>query len=269
MRYPEDLFKVQRNMLAAYHVTDAKTFYEGNDQWKVPEDPENKPNKQPPYRLSVRDALRRPEPGVLADQRVYVPQKRQNLASFISVDADAAHERLRQDPDPAAAEQHPGAGPVADREPVRQRPARSSDKLLRVHPDQRQGDLRQPADAAGRRRPALRAAALHAARDRAGHLPALRFVLVSFGDAVGVGTTLNAALDDVLGTTVKDNVSNGTGGSASGGGGAVSSDVRALLQQAESKFAAAQKSLEAGDLQGYAKAQGEARAPGAAGDHGR
>ncbi len=40
MRYPEDLFKVQRNMLARYHVTDPKTFYEGTDQWEVPEDPD-------------------------------------------------------------------------------------------------------------------------------------------------------------------------------------------------------------------------------------
>ena len=39
MRYPEDLFKVQRDMLGAYHVLDPKTFYEGNDKWDVPEDP--------------------------------------------------------------------------------------------------------------------------------------------------------------------------------------------------------------------------------------
>ncbi len=35
---------------------DPKTFYDGSDKWKVPEDPENKANKQPPYRLSVQDA---------------------------------------------------------------------------------------------------------------------------------------------------------------------------------------------------------------------
>ena len=56
MRYPEDLFKVQRNMLADYHVTNPKTFYDGTDKWKVPEDPETKANKQPPYRLSVTHA---------------------------------------------------------------------------------------------------------------------------------------------------------------------------------------------------------------------
>ena len=30
---------MQRNMLAQYHVTDPKTFYNGTDRWKVPEDP--------------------------------------------------------------------------------------------------------------------------------------------------------------------------------------------------------------------------------------
>ena len=33
---------MQRYMFARYHVTDPKTFYEGTNQWKVPEDPENK-----------------------------------------------------------------------------------------------------------------------------------------------------------------------------------------------------------------------------------
>ena len=36
MRYPEDLFKVQRYQLAPYHVTDASDFYEGNDRGRCP-----------------------------------------------------------------------------------------------------------------------------------------------------------------------------------------------------------------------------------------
>ena len=39
LRYPEDLFKVQREILARYHVTDPGTFYGSNDLWKVPADP--------------------------------------------------------------------------------------------------------------------------------------------------------------------------------------------------------------------------------------
>ena len=70
MRYPEDLFKVQRNMLAAYHVTNPKTFYDGSDKWKVPEDPENKAEQAAALPALGQDAGRRRGPGVLADQRL-------------------------------------------------------------------------------------------------------------------------------------------------------------------------------------------------------
>ena len=38
-RYPEDLFTVQTQMWARYHVTDTDTFYNGNDEWAVPVEP--------------------------------------------------------------------------------------------------------------------------------------------------------------------------------------------------------------------------------------
>jgi uncharacterized membrane protein (UPF0182 family) len=39
MRYPTDLFNVQRTVLAKYHVSGASNFYSGNDFWTVPTDP--------------------------------------------------------------------------------------------------------------------------------------------------------------------------------------------------------------------------------------
>ncbi|MFC5185305.1 UPF0182 family membrane protein [Actinomadura harenae] len=56
LRYPEDLFKVQRRILAQYHVTQADAFYGGQGFWDVPEDPSpaNKGKTQPPYYLSLR-----------------------------------------------------------------------------------------------------------------------------------------------------------------------------------------------------------------------
>lgn len=49
VRYPEDLFKVQRQLLSKFHVTSADQFYGGQDFWKVPVDPaqESKLNVQP------------------------------------------------------------------------------------------------------------------------------------------------------------------------------------------------------------------------------
>ncbi len=39
LRYPTDLFNVQRSLLAKYHVAGASDFYSGNDFWSVPSDP--------------------------------------------------------------------------------------------------------------------------------------------------------------------------------------------------------------------------------------
>jgi uncharacterized protein len=39
LRYPQDLFDVQRLLVSKYHVTDPGDFYAGSDFWKVPTDP--------------------------------------------------------------------------------------------------------------------------------------------------------------------------------------------------------------------------------------
>jgi uncharacterized membrane protein (UPF0182 family) len=39
LRYPEDYFKVQRELLTRYHVTDPAVFYGGEDFWQIPADP--------------------------------------------------------------------------------------------------------------------------------------------------------------------------------------------------------------------------------------
>jgi uncharacterized membrane protein (UPF0182 family) len=57
VRYPSDLFKVQRNILGAYHVTDAGTFYSSEDEWVTPNDPVSNPaapRLQPAYYLTMQ-----------------------------------------------------------------------------------------------------------------------------------------------------------------------------------------------------------------------
>ncbi|PRC43604.1 membrane protein, partial [Mycobacterium sp. ITM-2017-0098] len=50
LRYPEDLFKVQRALLAKYHVDDPVTFFSTSDFWDVPLDPNPTASSyQPPY----------------------------------------------------------------------------------------------------------------------------------------------------------------------------------------------------------------------------
>jgi len=57
VRYPADLFKVQRSILGSYHVDDANTFYSADDQWITPNDPvdtDNTVSLQPPYYLTMQ-----------------------------------------------------------------------------------------------------------------------------------------------------------------------------------------------------------------------
>ena len=113
------------------------------------------------------------------------------------------------------------------------------------------------------------AAALHAAQERRRRrIPLLQYVLVSFGEQVGIGTTLTAALDDVLGIT-----------SAQPGrrdarqrhrrrvppGGSVSGDVRALLRQAEADFADGPEGAAGRRPPGLRQGAGRRPRPGAAG----
>ena len=57
-RYPEDLFKVQRALLAKYHVDDPITFFSTSDFWDVPLDPNPTASSfQPPYYIVARDLV--------------------------------------------------------------------------------------------------------------------------------------------------------------------------------------------------------------------
>ncbi|MGA8211363.1 MAG: UPF0182 family protein [Nocardioidaceae bacterium] len=262
MRYPEDLFKVQRNMLAAYHVTDAKTFYAGTDQWKVPEDPENKANKQAPYRLSVKTPSGGPDP-VFSLTSVFVPQKRQNLASFISVDADAGRKdygtiRILRLPSNT---QVPGPSQIANSFGADNDIQNRVLPFTRTNSKVQYGNLLTLPVGGG----LLYVQPLYTQRNTGeGTYPQLRFVLASFGDEVGVGATLNEALSDVLGIdgTLGPDTGGTTGGGTGDGGsgsGTLPSDVRSLLRQAQAKFAEAQTALKAGNLTAYAEATKEAQ----------
>ncbi|MBC7560379.1 MAG: UPF0182 family protein [Dermatophilaceae bacterium] len=92
LRYPEDLFKVQRSLMTKYHVTDPGAFYGGQDYWAVPDDPtqEQKTVDQPPYYLSIA------MPGVTSPSfsltTTFKPQgDRPVLSGFMAVDANAGN----------------------------------------------------------------------------------------------------------------------------------------------------------------------------------
>jgi hypothetical protein len=57
VRYPADLFKVQRALLGSYHVDEAGSFYSQQDAWMTPNDPvggQGIGTLQPPYYLTMQ-----------------------------------------------------------------------------------------------------------------------------------------------------------------------------------------------------------------------
>jgi hypothetical protein len=93
LRYPEDLFKVQRMMLAKYHVTDPYSFYGGQDYWRVPTDPAQEDTNvdQPPYYLTL--AMPGQTKPNFSLTTTFMPiGDRQVLSGFLAVDSNAGNE---------------------------------------------------------------------------------------------------------------------------------------------------------------------------------
>lgn len=87
-RYPEDLFKVQREMLAKYHVDDPNEFFTNNAFWSVPNEPTVEGSKlnEPPYYVLVGDQ----ETGkpVFRLTSPMVGFRREFLSAYIAADSD-------------------------------------------------------------------------------------------------------------------------------------------------------------------------------------
>ncbi|WP_184560408.1 UPF0182 family membrane protein [Streptomyces paradoxus] len=88
LRYPQDLFKVQRELLTRYHVKDATTFLSGSEVWQVPDDPTNRSGSAvPPYYLSMKMPDQKAQAFSLTT--TFTPNGRDNLSAFMAVDAEA------------------------------------------------------------------------------------------------------------------------------------------------------------------------------------
>jgi hypothetical protein len=88
VRYPQDLFKVQRTILSRYHVQDPVTFYNGTDVWIVPNDPTVSPAQvfQPPYYLTLQ--MPGAKTPAFSLTTTFAPQRRQTLAGFMAVNSE-------------------------------------------------------------------------------------------------------------------------------------------------------------------------------------
>ncbi len=90
LRYPEDLFNIQRTLIAHYHVTDPRSFYNGTEFWNVPYDPTLNNGEstvpQPSYYLTMSPDGGTTTP-VFSLTSPLVSLTRRNLTAYLSVDS--------------------------------------------------------------------------------------------------------------------------------------------------------------------------------------
>jgi uncharacterized protein len=94
LRYPEDQFKVQRDLLSRFHVQAPNEFFSSQDFWKVPGDPASDGRgKQPPYYLLAKLP---DQPGLTFQlTAAMVPLGRENLAGLVSGHYDGGKPKLQ------------------------------------------------------------------------------------------------------------------------------------------------------------------------------
>jgi uncharacterized protein len=258
LRYPPDLFEVQRQVLAQYHVLSAQSFYGGQNFWSVPnQSGTTPPLSQPPYYQTMT------MPGAQTQFSLtssLVQRGRQNMAAYLSVDSnpqspDYGTIRVLQLPQDTAI-----AGPQQVQSTFESDPNISSQLSLYRQNGSKviEGDLITLPVAGGLiyEEPFYIQAAGTAGSSFTGSYPVLKRIAVSFDGNIGFGATLQDALSQVI-PGFGGSSSNTGGGSGSGSGstgtGPVSAAVRSDLAHAESDYAKAQTALKQGDLGSYQK----------------
>jgi uncharacterized membrane protein (UPF0182 family) len=89
LRYPQDLFKVQRMLLAKYHVNDPVTFFSTSDFWDVPLDPNPTASSyQPPYYIVAKNIAQNDSSASFQLTSAMNRFRRDFLAAYISASSD-------------------------------------------------------------------------------------------------------------------------------------------------------------------------------------
>ncbi|WP_019875747.1 UPF0182 family protein [Sporichthya polymorpha] len=266
LRYPEDLFKVQREMMARYHVTDAETFYGRADFWQVPRDPGTGDSQtalgvasdteaQPPYYLTLQMPGQK-EPA-FSLSTAFEPAGRQQLSAFMAVNATPGAEygkiRVLQLPRNTTV-----PGPRQVQNEIKADPGVNAELLaLRVGNKVTFGNLLTLPVGGG----LLYVEPLYVQAATGTSFPLLQQVIVAFGDNIAIGRSLGDALDKVFegdsGVTTPDETPSGGGNNngSSGGGQNVNAQIASAIADAQKAYSDGQEALAKGDFAAYGKAQ--------------
>ncbi|WP_200936837.1 UPF0182 family membrane protein [Leifsonia sp. Root112D2] len=277
VRYPADLFKVQRAVLGQYHVTDPGSFYSQDDAWITPEDPVSPPGNttlQPPYYLSMQ--MPGQDKPSFSLYSTYIPaattaSSRSVLKGYLAVDADAGSKpgtiasgygKLRLLTLPSD-DNVPGPGQVQNTFGSDPNVSQQLNVLRLGKTDVISGNLLTLPVGGG----LLYVQPVYVKSTGETSYPLLQKVLVAFGDKIAFEDTLNKALDVLFGgdsganagdTNVTPPSDGSTTPPASGetpGSGSTTPSTNAALQQAlndaKTAMLARDTALKAGDWAAY------------------
>jgi len=252
IRYPEDMFRVQRDILSSYHVKNAAAFYGGQDFWRVPRDPSTfgaNAGAQPPYYMTLQ------MPGsatpTFSLTTPFVPRGgRENLSAFASVNATAGPDygkisvlQLPRSTNIA------GPSQVASNFEAKPDVANALSLLRQGGSDVVLGNLLTLPVGNG----LLYVQPVYVtATSNAAAYPLLQKVLVSFGDVIGFDSSLKGALDQVFGGNSGTSASSSQPTATTSNS---SADLASALQSAKQAMADGQAALAKGDFAAYGRAQ--------------
>ncbi|SDO62478.1 hypothetical protein SAMN04489867_0180 [Pedococcus dokdonensis] len=275
IRYPEDLFKVQRQTLAKYHVTDAASFYGGQDYWQIPEDPAQEASVvQPPYYLTLK--MPDQDDARFSITTTFKPVgDRQILTGFLAVDADAGNTKGQRSSDYGTMrlltlpKDSQVSGPGQVQNEIGSSNATSPDSALNL--SQFLNNARQSGSSVtlgnlltlpvGGGLLYVQPVYVRASGDSG--YPLQRATVVAFGDKLAWAYTLDGALDGLFGgnsgATAGDSGSTPTTPPTGGTPTTPPTTDEAALAEAladiQAAYDAGQKALKAGDFAAYGTAQ--------------
>ncbi|MEN9698718.1 MAG: hypothetical protein RL448_673 [Actinomycetota bacterium] len=258
LRYPEDMFRVQRDILSAYHVKSASAFYGGQDFWRVPRDPSSfgaNSSNQPPYYLTTE--LPGANKASFSLTTPFVPRGgRENLSAFAQVIADPGPDygkitvlQLPRSTNIA------GPSQVGSNFEAKPEVATTLSLLRQGGSDVVLGNLLTLPVGGGLLyvQPVYVRATANAAA-----YPLLQKVLVSFGDQIGFDDSLKGALDQVFGGnsgTKASGVNSPTANNQNS-----NASLASALQSAKQAMADSKAALAKGDFAAYGRAQDRLKA---------
>jgi uncharacterized protein len=275
VRYPADLFKIQRNMLGTYHVTEAGSFYSQQDAWMIPNDPSSASQlTQPPYYLSMQTPLM-PQAN-FSLYTTYIPKatgasSRNVLTGYLVADSNAGATKGVKSANYGKLQLLvlprdtvvPGPGQVQNNFNADSDVSKLLNLLRQGSTEVLNGNLLTLPVGGG----LLYVQPVYVQSTGETSFPLLKKVLVAFGDQIAFEDTLDAALNDLFGGASGAVAGDGSGTSASnqgvtGSGSSTNSGtvatgnaaLNAALQAAKKAIADKAAALAASDWTAYGKA---------------